>query len=267
MSQCESVDLNPAFLKKIGRFIYNIALRMLWHPQDAEDAAQEILIKVITNIEKFSGKSKIETWIYRIAVNYLLDARSKRFGVNEISFEDFSQDVNIDYSAFKQDSIAAADEKSFIQELKVGCTHALLQCLDKQHRLVFILGEIFGIDSTEGSEILDIKPATFRKQLSRARSKVNSFMKANCGLMNPQAQCNCKRRIPVALERQRINKDNLLFTENESVSIQQFMDNMYELDDVAKIYRSHPYYQLDETFLDKLKTILKGSKINILSFD
>ena len=46
-------------------WIYNIALRMLYHPQDAEDATQEILIKVVTQLSSFEGRSSFRTWLYR----------------------------------------------------------------------------------------------------------------------------------------------------------------------------------------------------------
>src|SRR5687768_17003359 len=60
-------------LKSIREYVYNISVRFLWHPQDAEDATQEILIKVCTNLSQFKGTSAFTTWAYRIAVNHLLN--------------------------------------------------------------------------------------------------------------------------------------------------------------------------------------------------
>jgi RNA polymerase sigma factor (sigma-70 family) len=59
-------------------WIYNIALRMLYHPQDAEDATQEILIKVVTQLASFEGRSSFRTWLYRIVVNHVLNMRRGR---------------------------------------------------------------------------------------------------------------------------------------------------------------------------------------------
>src|SRR5215475_7491079 len=55
------------------RWIYNIAVRMLGHPQDAEDATQEILIKALTRLSSFEGNSRFRTWLYRIVVNHVLN--------------------------------------------------------------------------------------------------------------------------------------------------------------------------------------------------
>src|SRR5258707_11105392 len=65
----------------VGRhqtWIYNIALRMLSHPQDAEDATQEILVKALTTLSSFEGRSSFRTWLYLIVVNHFLNIRPGR---------------------------------------------------------------------------------------------------------------------------------------------------------------------------------------------
>src|SRR5580704_4560573 len=59
-------------------WIYNIAVRMLHHPQDAEDATQEILIKVLTRLASFEGRGSFRTWLYRIVVNHVLNMKRGR---------------------------------------------------------------------------------------------------------------------------------------------------------------------------------------------
>src|ERR1700688_419346 len=59
-------------------WIYNIAIRMLYHPQDAEDATQEILVKVLTPLSSFEGWSSFRTWLYRVAFNHLLNVKRGR---------------------------------------------------------------------------------------------------------------------------------------------------------------------------------------------
>src|ERR1700751_6208861 len=59
-------------------WIYNIALRMLHHPRDAEDTTQEILIKVLPRLSSFEGRSSFRTWLYRIVVNHVLNMERGR---------------------------------------------------------------------------------------------------------------------------------------------------------------------------------------------
>src|SRR5690349_24472047 len=47
--------------------VYRLALRMLWHPEDAKDAAQEILLRVVTRLGSYRGEAAFATWVYRIA--------------------------------------------------------------------------------------------------------------------------------------------------------------------------------------------------------
>ncbi len=56
-------------------WVLNIAVRMLWRRADAEDATQEILVKIVKALPAFRGESVFRTWLYRIAVNHILDLR------------------------------------------------------------------------------------------------------------------------------------------------------------------------------------------------
>src|SRR5215204_7529456 len=71
--------------------IYNLALRMLWHPTDAEDATQEILVRLVTHLGSFRGESTFSTWAYRVASNYLLTTRKRRAEREELTFERFAE--------------------------------------------------------------------------------------------------------------------------------------------------------------------------------
>src|SRR5712691_386510 len=70
-------------------WIYNIAVRMLYHPQDAEDATQEILLKAVTRLSSFEGRSSFRTWLYRIAVNHLLNTKRGRVERESLTFREY----------------------------------------------------------------------------------------------------------------------------------------------------------------------------------
>ena len=56
-------------------WIYNLALRMVFYPREAEDITQEILIKIITKLSTFRNESSFRTWVYRIVINHVLNMR------------------------------------------------------------------------------------------------------------------------------------------------------------------------------------------------
>ena len=122
------------------RWIYNIAVRMVFHPQDAEDATQEILLKLITKLSTFRGESQFRTWLYRLAVNHLLNTRRSRVETKTVSFEDYGRELDRTPEA---DLVAPDSEQPdaqlLVEEAKIGCTSAMLLCLDREQRLVYVL--------------------------------------------------------------------------------------------------------------------------------
>jgi RNA polymerase sigma factor (sigma-70 family) len=69
VQQAQSGDKSALehIVEQIQTKIYGLALRMLWHPEDARDATQEILIRIITRLGSFHGESKFTTWAYKVA--------------------------------------------------------------------------------------------------------------------------------------------------------------------------------------------------------
>src|SRR5688572_873151 len=139
---------------QIQRPVYNLALRMLWHPEDARDASQEILVRVVTHLSSFRGESGFLTWVYRIAANYLISAKQSRVERQELTFEQFAEDLADGRAESPLESDEwPADKALLLEEVKVGCMHALLTCLDRPHRLAYILGEILEVEGPEAARI------------------------------------------------------------------------------------------------------------------
>ena len=73
--------------------VYRLALRMTAHRQDAEDASQEIPVKVVTRLEGFRGESSLRTWAYRIGVRHMLDRKKSRVEAFAFNFGRFGDDL------------------------------------------------------------------------------------------------------------------------------------------------------------------------------
>lgn len=80
-----------AVVRAIQDRVYGLAMRMLGHPADAEDATQEILIKIVTHLSDFRHESAFMTWVYRIAANSLLTIRKSRAEREELTFVRFGE--------------------------------------------------------------------------------------------------------------------------------------------------------------------------------
>lgn len=251
-------------VRAVQKDIYSLALRFLWHPQDAEDAAQEILIRVVTGLGGFRGESGFRTWTYRIACNTLMTLRRQRMESPAMTFEAFGDDLAQGLSDAPIGGRFDADERLLLEEVKIGCTLAMLLCLDRAQRLAYILGEILELDHKEGAAVLRVSPAAFRQRLSRARERVTAFMAARCGIANPANACRCRRRVEAAVRLARVDPRNLLFASSleragRFPAVLSEIRRLEETRRAAALYRSHPEARPSEAFVSWLRTLLDES--------
>jgi RNA polymerase sigma factor (sigma-70 family) len=150
----------------IGRhqaWIFNIAVRMVRKPQEAEDITQEVLLKMLTKLGTFQGKSSFRTWLYRIVANHVLNLQQRP---KELTFSELGTLIEqLPDQALPDPSEVSLPLSVLVEEAKVGCTLGMLLCLDPRQRLVFILGEVFGVSSEMGQNSWIFRPATFVKCL------------------------------------------------------------------------------------------------------
>jgi len=174
-------------------FIYNVALKMTTSPADAEDITQEVLLKAITNLSQFQGKSAFRTWLYRIVFNHILNMKKRNKEEMFTGFEGYGQFLDsVPNTELTQDEAVAMKET--VEEVKFSCMSGMLLCLDREQRLIYILGEVFRIDHRLASEFLEISPDNFRQKLARARRDLYNFMNNKCGLVNKNNPCRCPKK-------------------------------------------------------------------------
>lgn len=188
-------------IRSVADDVYRLALRMVWDRNEAEDATQEILTKVATKLSTFRGESSLRTWVYRVSVNHLLKRRRTQF--EALTFSELAADL-VDGLADPLERFQPELE-SLAHEVMVSCTRAMLQCLDRDQRTAYLLGDVLELSGVECASILGIEAAAFRKRLSRARQKVRVFMSGNCGLVDDRAACRCSRRVNRAVELGRVS--------------------------------------------------------------
>jgi len=240
--------------------IYALALRMLWHPEDARDATQEILVRVVTHLSSFRGESAFTTWVYRVAANHLLSFRKSRLEEQHYTFERFGEELEEGLSETSP-SLPGVEHALLLEEIKISCTLALLTCLDRPHRLAYILGEILEMDGTEAAEVLETDAATYRKRLERARADVIAFTRARCGLVAPERPCRCRRRVARALRTGRVDPGRLLFARDpaRARAFPGVLAEIRRLDALrrsAALYRSHPQPRAPADLVTALRALL-----------
>ncbi len=265
-AQNGSTQALEELLLKHQPFIYNVAWKMVRHPADAKDLTQEALIKIVTSLSKFQGKSKFTTWCYRIVVNHFLESKRKP---GEEVFTGFDAHAN-GLENTPDTSMTEAEKQeneTYIKEMNYSCMSGMLLCLNRDQRIVYILGEMFDADHTIGSEILDISKENYRKRLSRARKDMFNYMNNKCGLVNPDNPCRCHKKVQFALDNKIIDAKHLLFNRKEHSNFKNVIkpdaDFMLETveDKFDELYRQMPFKK-DFDKKTFLQDIINDKEIN-----
>jgi len=233
-------------------WIFNIALRMLYRHADAEDATQDILIKVLKGLPAFRGESRFRTWVYRIAVNHILNVKKDKWAAAEavcsfaIAAAGLARTPDLD---LPDPRTVPVPVEILIEETKINCTVGTLLCLDGRQRLVFILGEIFGVSDEVGGEIAGVTPVNFRQILSRARRDLYEYLRGNCSLVDAGNSCKCARKTQAFIRGGFVDPRKLRFTPEHRRRVREVADDRAgELTEAymkvaAEVYRDHPFYE------------------------
>lgn len=204
----ESLEI---ILLSVRDLVFNLSLRMLGTFHDAEDATQDILLKVMTHLSSFKKESSFSTWVFRIATNYLINYKKHMFAKYPLNFEFYGDDIENGKIQDVPDLTQNVEKAILAEELKMSCTNVMLQCLDMESRCIFILGTMFKVDSRIAGDVLGITPETYRQRLSRIRRKVADFLTGYCGEYG-SGKCRCKDKINYAIQNHRLHPSTLDFT-------------------------------------------------------
>lgn len=241
--------------------VHRLALRMTGCPDDALDATQEILIKVMTRLASFAGDSAFRTWVFRVAVNHLLDRKKSTVERLEMTFDLFAEDLASGLAPVATQT--DPDRDILAREVKHSCTLALLSCLERDLRVAYVLGEVFAVSSAEGAWICDISDTAYRKRLSRARATVRSFVADHCGLVSPgRVQCHCRRRVETAVALDRV--DATVAETASPAEVDAATEEIETLYDVASLIRSVPDGSAPEAVPLRIRALVRSGRYRLL---
>ena len=246
--------------------VFNLSLRMLGTFADAEDATQDILLKMITHLSSFRGDSSFTTWVFRIAVNHLKNCKKHMFARYPLRFEYYGDDIENGKIQDVPDLTQNVERDILAEELKMSCTNVMLQCLDKESRCIFILGTMFKIDSRVAGDILEMTPEAYRQRLSRIRKKMADFLGQYCGEYG-SGRCKCKDRMNYAIQNHRINPlrlDYMTATEIPMETICAVKDAMEEIDDLSQDFSFCKPYQSPERMKHLIMELLNSAQFSII---
>ncbi len=233
-------------VKRHQPWIYNLAFRMVMVHDDAEDVTQEVLIKVITKLASYdSSKAAFRTWLYRIVTNHVINMKSRGY---EAAISDLDSYYSFVTQVPDQEPNRSPETQLVIEDLSIGCVMGVLLCLERTQRLVFLLAIGFNVTDVMGAEILDMSRDAFRKNLSRARARLREYMTGNCGLVDPEAPCRCRKKAQAFIDSGAYSADRISFHRSKGPRLKDFVGDTVQrfgaeiYDEYVQLFRDHPFY-------------------------
>lgn len=255
-----------ALIAGVQDIVFNLSLRMLGTFADAEDATQDILLKMMTHLSSFKGDSSFTTWVFSIAANHLKNYKKHMFAHYPLSFEYYGDDIENKKIQDVPDLTQNVEKDILAEELKMACTNVMLQCLDTESRCIFILGTMFQLDSRIAGDILEMTPEAYRQRLSRIRKKMADFLGRYCGEYGG-GKCKCKDRVNYAIQSHRLDPLRLDYMTAKEISIQTVIDvkkAMEDVDDLSQDFSFCKPYQSPERIKHLIREFLDSTQFSII---
>jgi len=253
-------------VKKHQHYIFNVALSLLGDADDASDLMQEALIKMVTKLNTFRQESNFRTWLYRIVKNQFLNMKRGRNEDPNLSFAVFGQGLDQTPDELISTHTYGVEEKLLVNEAKLSCMKGMLLCLDREQRLIYILGELFEFPDTVGGEIMEMSRENFRVRLHRAKKQLYEFMNDKCGLVNKNNPCRCARKTAGFIRAGYVDPVKLTFQKNRLTTLQKVLDKKVEdysgaiISQYQQLFQEHPFLEGPD-MMKNLSKLLSSDKM------
>ncbi len=253
-------------IKKHQDWIYNVAFTFTGDRDEALDITQEVLIKMITKLSLFQGKSNFKTWLYRIVKNHFLNMKRGKHEQDPLTFVKFGQGLDLILDMEVPSKEFGIEAQILVNEAKFSCMKGMLLCLERDQRLIYIIGELFEFPDTVGAEIMDISRENFRVKLHRAKQQLYNFMNSKCGLVNKANPCRCARKTAGFIKAGFVDPVSLHFQKNVISSIEKQLDSKLDNyqneveESYRKLYQEHPFLESPDA-LKRIKELLSSREV------
>jgi RNA polymerase sigma-70 factor (ECF subfamily) len=170
-------------------------LTRLVGPNDAEDTAQDVFDKINSGLAGFQGKSKLSTWIYRIATNTAIDRSRSAAYRHAVERIEIDGDTDHDPRSVSDDHRPPDTDQLVIRKEMRDCINEYIESMPHSYKTVIVLSDLEGLANKEIAEILDISIDNAKIRLHRARAKLKKMLSEACDFYyTEQSTLACDRK-------------------------------------------------------------------------
>lgn len=147
--------------KRYSGKIFGKCISLLKNEAEAEDATQDIMMKILMNMSKFSGKSRFSTWIYSISYNYCIDFLRRKKKDPSVYVDDFLDNMDV------EDDV----EDAFLLEMNVKRLKVILEEIPTGDKTILLMKYQDEMSIREIGEILNKSESAIKMKIKRAKQK------------------------------------------------------------------------------------------------
>jgi len=190
MNECEFIKIHGEYYPKIIRYLIGMV-----GPYEAEDIAQDVFEKISRNLAGFRERSKISTWIYRIATNAAIDRLRSTAYKHSIKDSTFEESANSESRNDLNARHHAAVDQKLIREEMSACVREIVNKLSPNYKTVIVLSDLEGLSNQEIADILEITLDNVKIRLHRAKANLKEALNDSCDFYhNEQSILACDRK-------------------------------------------------------------------------
>jgi RNA polymerase sigma-70 factor (ECF subfamily) len=194
-------DIYEEFYPKIVHYLFRLTGQ-----QEAEDITQEVFEKVNRSLKSFKGKSKLSTWLYRIATNTAIDR------MRSPSFRRSSEHISLDENTGSEDrNVWSSHTKTHIDQTVIRkemseCVREFIDRLPSDYKTVILLSELEGFKNREIADILQVSLDTVKIRLHRARAILKKELNEGCTFYHSEQNILACDRRPILIKPKSYNR-------------------------------------------------------------
>jgi RNA polymerase sigma-70 factor (ECF subfamily) len=246
-------------LIQYGNYIYNYALRLTAHPEDAKDLAQETFLQAWNKRNSLANEAAAKAWLRKICFHIFLMNLRKNKDIRleeDIDLLEVQGKLLVTQIPDPEEEIVIAEN---VRELQNGCFFAMVRKLTLQQRAAFSLVDMFGLSIEEAADLLDVTPGALKGLLFRARRSLDGFFAGHCEWVNSLNPCKCSAWIGFWQNRDK-NQDNMKKT---LINHLDYRENKYTFDPVVRsrvryLYECMPDKNPGQVWFDQVIAAVKA---------
>ncbi len=249
----DSIQIYKEYYNKI----YNYALKLSCHPEDAQDITQETFLVALEKINTVKNKEAILSWLIAICYHKFIDYAQKNKYLIEVDdwqqLESEGKYLYSDYPLPEQEVVVSEEMK----DMQNGCFLAMVRKLTLNQRIAFSLTDMYGMKINEVADILRISVQAAKGLLYRARMNIDSFFSDHCSILNETNPCSCKSWIEFSLHRNDMHEKSKKIINQLDYKKKGYIFDEEVRKKIYYLYRNMPDRKPSDDWYEKVLIILQ----------